>query len=80
MRHQPFFMVYGLGQRQPTVRHKTRAHATLEAERLARAHPGIEFFVLRTISVSKKTDVLTEEMSPWDRADDVMVDDESIPF
>lgn len=70
MNRPPFFMVYGLGQRQPTVRHKTRASAALEAERLARAHPGVEFYVLRTVSVSKKTDVITEEMSPWDRADE----------
>lgn len=80
MKTPPFFMVYGLGQRQPTVRHKTRASASLEAERLARMHPGVEFYVLRTVSVSKKADVITEEMSPWDRADKAMVDDESIPF
>lgn len=43
-------------------------------------HPGVEFYVLRTVSVSKKADVITEEMSPWDRADKAMVDDESIPF
>lgn len=78
MRAPPFFMVYGLGQRQPTVRHKTRASATLEAERLARTHPGIEFFVLRTVSVSKKTDVLTEEMSPWDHAEPL--DEDELPF
>lgn len=80
MNRPPFFMVYGLGQRQPTVRHKTRASAALEAERLARAHPGVEFYVLRTVSVSKKTDVITEEMSPWDRADEAQADDDGIPF
>lgn len=78
MNKAPFFMVYGMGQKQPTARHKTRASATQEAERLARAHPGIEFFVLRTISVSRKLDVLTEEMSPWDRAEPF--DDEAVPF
>lgn len=77
MSREPFFMVYGLGQRQPTVRHKARGSAVQEAERLARLNPGVEFYVLGTVSVSKKTDVITEEMAPSER---VSVIDDDIPF
>lgn len=57
-----FWMVYGLGQSQPTVRHKTEHTARVEAERLARANPGIRFYVLEAITVSVKTDVETTSL------------------
>lgn len=47
-----FWMVYGRDQAAPTVRHATFEDARAEAERLARKHPGIEFFVMRAISAS----------------------------
>lgn len=57
-----FWMVYGLGQSQPTVRHKTPGSAQAEAERLARLNPGIKFFVLEPVSVSVKVDVETTSL------------------
>ena len=54
-----FWMVYGLGQKQPTVRHKTYGSAEAEAKRLAKLHPEIPFFVLAPISVSIKIEVDT---------------------
>ncbi|EKF40849.1 hypothetical protein NA8A_18197 [Nitratireductor indicus C115] len=56
---ETFWMVYGLGQRQPTVRHKTFASAQGEAERLARTVPGVAFYVLEAVSVSRRVDVET---------------------
>lgn len=44
--HPPFWMVYGVDQRAPAYQHPSRAGAVAEARRLARAHPGISFFVL----------------------------------
>ncbi|MCS0501583.1 hypothetical protein [Ancylobacter mangrovi] len=59
-----FWMVYGLGQGQPTVRHKTYASARDEAARLARNHPGVSFFVLAAVSVSRRVDVETTMLNP----------------
>lgn len=58
-----FWMVYGLGQGQPTVRHKTHDSAKDEARRLAAKHPGIEFFVMAAIGVAKKIDVEYRELN-----------------
>jgi len=55
-----FFMVYGMNQGAPTVRHDTMQQAKREAERLARACPGIEFYVLAAISRSRRVDVETD--------------------
>lgn len=54
-----FWMVYGLGQKQPTVRHKSYGSAAAEAKRLAKLNPEIPFFVLAPISVSIKIEVDT---------------------
>ena len=54
-----FWMVYGLGQKQPTVRHKSFQSAHGEAKRLAKANPEIPFYVLAPISVSLKVEVDT---------------------
>jgi len=54
-----FWMVYGGGQGAPTVRHDSLEIAKREAERLSRNNPGIEFFVMMPISVSKRVDVET---------------------
>lgn len=56
---EKFWMVYGDGQRAPTVKHASFETAKLEAERLCRNNPGIEFFVLQPVSVSKRVDVET---------------------
>lgn len=52
-----FWMVYGAGQRAPTVRHKTPESALEEASRLARLAPDVEFFVLQAVSHVVKRDV-----------------------
>ena len=52
-----FWMVYGMGQHQPTVRHKSIISARQEAERLARSVPGVDFFVLETVGAARKVDV-----------------------
>lgn len=56
-RSEPFWMIYGLGQGSPTCIHDTFESANTEAERLARQHPGIHFYVLGTMGCAVKTDV-----------------------
>ncbi|WP_428031526.1 hypothetical protein [Ancylobacter sp.] len=57
-----FWMVYGHGTRQPVVRHKTEASALAEAERLAKAFPGVRFYVLEPVSMSVKIEVETTNL------------------
>ncbi|MDQ0305300.1 hypothetical protein [Ancylobacter polymorphus] len=57
-----FWMVYGLGQRPPAVRHPTEQSAADEAKRLARLNPGIRFYVLEPVSVSVKQDIETVDL------------------
>jgi hypothetical protein len=45
-----FWMITGDGN-QPKVRHPSRAIAVKEAERLAKANPGIKFYVLEAVDV-----------------------------
>lgn len=45
-----FWMVTGDGN-APKVRHNTFQDASREAERLARAYPGNEFFVLESVEM-----------------------------
>jgi hypothetical protein len=67
-----FWMVYGEGQNPPRFKHDTYDAAQTEAERLARAYPGIAFYVLMPVAVSKRVDVETREL--------VKLDDIGIPF
>lgn len=60
-----FWMVYGLHQRSPTVRHKTERSAVEEASRLARINPGVQFFVLEATHNIVKRDV---DVTPLGRA------------
>lgn len=57
---EKFWMIYGEGQRAPTVKHASYEIAKQEAERLCRNNPGIDFFVLQPVSVSKRVDVETK--------------------
>ncbi len=43
------WMVYGEGQRAPTYQHTDERSAVDEAQRLARNHPGLTFFVLKAV-------------------------------
>lgn len=42
-----FWMVYGENQGSPKRTHYSERSATDEAQRLAREHPGIKFYVLK---------------------------------
>jgi hypothetical protein len=66
---EPFYMVYGLGQQAPTVKHHGLHSAKAEAERLAAKHPGITFYVLATVGKARKVDV-----------EFVKIDPDEIPF
>ena len=47
MRTPPFYLVWSpSGDRPPSFRHPDERSAEMEAERLAREHPGREFYVL----------------------------------
>lgn len=52
-----FWMIYGMGQGAPTVRHETFGGAKAEAERLARQNQGIEFYILQAIGRTRRVDV-----------------------
>jgi hypothetical protein len=66
MSNTNFWMVYGMGQGGSKVRHQTYQLAKEEAERLSRATPGVEFFVMMPVSVSRRVDVETKELVDLD--------------
>lgn len=74
MNSEVFWMVYGEGQRAPTMKHATRDVAETEAKRLARFNPGIAFYVLEAISRAEKIEV------QFTRLDRRNVNDDEIPF
>lgn len=49
----PFWMVWAPTGGTPVVQHATEALAIAEAERLARARPGQEFIVLKSLTARK---------------------------
>lgn len=56
-----FFILWSpTGPTPPRRLHQTKHQAQQVAEKMAREHPGQEFFVMRTVSVTKKVDVITE--------------------
>ena len=55
---RPFWMVYGIGQREPAYRHEDYDSAAREASRLARNHPGTAFVVLEAITAVIKSDLI----------------------
>lgn len=66
MRTRPgkFWMVLGSGE--PHVRHRSRDVAEAEADRLARAHPGVMFVVLEALTMHRRIDVERVELAPAD--------------
>ena len=54
---KPFWMVYGIGQGGPTVRHETEDKAQREADRLARANPGVTFVLLEATKAVRRRDL-----------------------
>lgn len=59
---QSFFCVWNRARGIPTVRHSTPEAANSEATRLARLHPGEEFFVLEATRKVVKDDVRIEHL------------------
>lgn len=74
---EQFWMVYGVDQGAPTVRHPNVASATDEAKRLARANPGVVFVILKAIGAVVKNDLQTTIYDAGRRFGDV---DDDIPF
>lgn len=78
MANEPFWMVYGDGQRAPTYKHDSEASAEVEARRLARLLPGTSFYVLETVARAIKPDVHFTRIERRERGG-LSADDE-IPF
>jgi hypothetical protein len=82
MERNTFWMVYGLNQRSPVVRHKTEDSALREAARLARQNPETAFYVMEATHRLRRNDVLVETLGQRcysDRDGDGVFDD-GIPF
>jgi hypothetical protein len=61
-----FWMIYGIGQKEPTMRHSSYEDAEHEAKRLARNNPGTEFYILISVAKAKKVDVEIQKFGVWD--------------
>lgn len=57
-----FWMVQG--NEPAIVRHATRGLAEAEANRLARKHPGQDFWVMEAVTVFRRIDVERIELTP----------------
>lgn len=66
---KPFWMISGTGCGSPTVRHETYERAEIEAKRLARSNPGVEFVILKSERSFQKNEFDTVEYAE-DEADD----------
>jgi len=55
-----FWLVWDPAGRSPTMRHPNRDVAVREAERLAAANPGREFYACPAVSCSRKSIAVTE--------------------
>lgn len=64
--HVPFWLVWNPDGNMPRHRHASFMDAETEAKRLARNNPGQEFFVLRPVSATVKSDVVTRRFQPSD--------------
>lgn len=57
---EEFWMVYGVNQGCPTVRHRSEESAVHEAKRLARESPGTRFVVLRSVRCFRSVEPVEE--------------------
>lgn len=71
-----FWMIHGIGQREPTMRHESFELAHTEAKRLARNNPGTAFAVLEAVALVFKQDVVTISL----KADAERRNGDDIPF
>lgn len=63
-----FWMVYGIGSREPTYQHPSKSSAIKEAKRLARVSPDTVYVVLESVAavVKRDVDMVTFNASPCD--------------
>ncbi|MCX5495787.1 hypothetical protein OSH11_13820 [Kaistia dalseonensis] len=73
-----FWMVMGDGP--PTYRHDNQISAAMEAKRLARTNPGVEFVVLEAVATAFKNDVDFTVLRPSRRAIAAETDEGDLPF
>lgn len=59
----PFWLVWDPQGRSPSRQHPNERSAMDEATRLAREHPGHDFYVLEPISVTKRQDIVTQRFT-----------------
>ncbi len=65
-----FYLVWNPNGTNPRFRHSTRTGALTEAQRLAAAQPGQDFYVLHAVSVSRVKDPV----------ETVSLTDDGLPF
>jgi hypothetical protein len=56
---KPYYYVYRVGHKGPTIKHDTLTSATTEAERLSNQHPGEAFEILKCLAVTRTTEAKT---------------------
>lgn len=80
---KPFWMISGTGCGSPTVRHESYERAEIEAKRLARSNPGVEFVILKseksfqknefdTVDYAGADERVVEVTGPFDASDDMV--------
>lgn len=57
MENPPFYLVWNPAGRTPQFKHESITAARIEAERLARVYPGLEFYVLEPTHRMVRADV-----------------------
>jgi hypothetical protein len=50
---KPYYYVYRVGHKGPTIKHDTLTSATTEAERLSNQHPGETFEILQCLAITR---------------------------
>jgi hypothetical protein len=49
----PYYYVYRVGNKFPTLKHQTLTSAVTEAERLSNQHPGETFEILQCLAITR---------------------------